>query len=468
YTSPWDSVDQYSLTGGEYVLFATGQYYPFYPLHILAPPYVPSGKPFQVTVTYYNDTLGEWDLLEEATVLVNDTPVGTTGFGGLTLTLSDGTYALRAEKAGYIRSEKVNVTVGGTHIPPGEQPDLTVFLMLPPHVPPGEQMKVFGVVCNERNGTADTSTLKILANGTSINETTLPVLGPYGVYPFDFNWTPLSEGPLNITAIADYYDVVNESNESNNTATQYVMVGGAPPNGVEVFVRVESNTTTLFADVVFVNDSLITMTDGSLLYLDHPTALGALAEASRLAGFTFNVTNTTSGPYITDINGDSWVQYRVNFTSPNMSADQYTLTGGEYVLFATGQYWPFYPLHIIAPPYVPSGVSFNVTVIYYNDTLGNWTPIAGATVLVDGAPAGTTDAHGNLSLSLADGMHDLRAEKTGYIRSEKVKVNVGVGEKKPPVNITWSTTINATNELEGMMVGMAPDATDGYDPQYDA
>jgi len=139
-------------------------------------------------------------------------------------------------------------------------------------------------------------------------------------------------------------------------------------------------------------------TNGISHFIDHPTALGALVEAANRSHFTYNVSSFAYGLYVEDINGDTWVQYRVNFTSPYAAVDSYNLTGGEYVLFATGQYWPFYPLHIIAPS--PTRSPFNVSVLYFNDSASTWMPIAGATVLVNGTPVGTTNAYGNLSLSL--------------------------------------------------------------------
>jgi len=231
--------------------------------------------------------------------------------------------------------------------------------------------------------------------------------------------------PIGSTAIVFKPDetILSDTNASSIDTVLYnctVNVGGA---SVEVFIRVESNTTTLFNGTITVPPNCTVVdTNGTSHFIDHPTALGALVEAANRSGFTYNISSYPSGLYITDINGDSWVQYRVNYVSPWDSVDQYNLTGGEYVLFATGQYYPFYPLKLDAPSSTRS--PFNVSVLYYNDTVSTWLPLSGATVLVDGTPAGTTDAHGNLLLSLPGRMHDLRAEKEGYIRSEKVKVNV--------------------------------------------
>jgi len=50
--------------------------------------------------------------------------------------------------------------------------------------------------------------------------------------------------------------------------------------------------------------------------------------------------------------------------------------------------------------------------------------------------------------------------ETGY--------NISVTVKEAPPNIAWNMTISATNQLEPVVVGMHPNATDGYDADFDA
>ncbi|MHC1601616.1 MAG: CARDB domain-containing protein, partial [Methermicoccaceae archaeon] len=202
---------------------------------------------------------------------------------------------------------------------------------------------------------------------------------------------------------------------------------------------------TLFNDTITVPANC-TVVDTSNVshYIDHPTALGALVEAANQSGFTYNITDWGWGLGIDDINGDTWVQYRVGAPSPSVGAENYNLTGGEYVLFATGQYYPFYPLYLTAQPHVTS--PFEVNVRYYNDSAKDWLPLEGATVFVDGTPAGTTtNAYGNLALNLPTGTYQLRAEKVGYIRSEKV--NVSVVDLTPPVITITSPADGSTTRF---------------------
>ncbi|MHC1592681.1 MAG: CARDB domain-containing protein, partial [Methermicoccaceae archaeon] len=108
------------------------------------------------------------------------------------------------------------------------EPDLTVFMGLSPFAAVGEPMYIVGDVWNIGGGHANNSTLVVFANGTPIENVSVNALASGCDFHFDFNYTPSSEGMLNITAIADYYGVVNESNENNNTRTVYVDVGEMP------------------------------------------------------------------------------------------------------------------------------------------------------------------------------------------------------------------------------------------------
>jgi len=73
---------------------------------------VTAGVPFNATVRYYNDTASGWGLLDNATVHVGTVNYKTGSDGNATLLLSSaGTYPVYAEKEGFIRSSKKDVTV---------------------------------------------------------------------------------------------------------------------------------------------------------------------------------------------------------------------------------------------------------------------------------------------------------------------------------------------------------------------
>ena len=187
---------------------------------------------------------------------------------------------------------------------------------------------------------------------------------------------------------------------------------------------------TLFNGIVYVGDSYIPMSDGTTLYLDHPTALGALDEAAQLGGFSYTVVNSTYGPYVSDIEGDYWVMYWVNYTYAPVGVTNYALDGGEYLLFGTSTAYPVYPLAINGSQVASIGGTYRVDVGFVNTSWGDMIPdlngavlpleaFQGATVLVDGIPVGITDQYGMLNITFSvPGNHTLVAEAPGQIRSE--------------------------------------------------
>ena len=76
---------------------------------------------------------------------------------------------------------------------------------------------------------------------------------------------------------------------------------------------------------------------------------------------------------------------------------------------------------------VDVGEEFAVTVNAYNDTTHNWLPCANATVHADEDYVTSPDGTVDISIS-RDGSFKVFAEKSGYIRSDKVLVKVGTGE----------------------------------------
>ncbi len=73
---------------------------------------VQKGEPFTVSVEYLNDNTGSWLSLENATVYANTTTYLTNSTGKTIIKLyKEGTYIVYAEKQGFVRSEKIQVTV---------------------------------------------------------------------------------------------------------------------------------------------------------------------------------------------------------------------------------------------------------------------------------------------------------------------------------------------------------------------
>jgi hypothetical protein len=112
---------------------------------------------------------------------------------------------------------------------------------------------------------------------------------------------------------------------------------------LRVHVRVEGVKTTIFG----ATQPLVTPFTGSLdvgegarIDLPKPTALGALEAASVAGEFTYRITSTSFGPYVSQIgrtpgNDESGWVYKVDGVSPPVGADAYEVKEGQDVLW----YW---------------------------------------------------------------------------------------------------------------------------------
>jgi len=91
-----------------------------------------------------------------------------------------------------------------------------------------------------------------------------------------------------------------------------------PQEGVSIDVRVEGQSQTVWSGSVTVTDSTIVDDEDVEHYLDQPTALGALDEASQEGEFSYVVQDTAYGLYLYSVDGEEaegmagWM-YRVDF-----------------------------------------------------------------------------------------------------------------------------------------------------------
>ena len=65
------------------------------------------------------------------------------------------------------------------------------------------------------------------------------------------------------------------------------------------------------------------------------------------------------------------------------------------------------------------------------------------------------------------GLHPVEFKVTDGIDNDTETVEITVNENITVAPIIWNTTISATNQFEPMVVGMHPNATDGYDLEFD-
>ena len=221
-----------------------------------------------------------------------------------------------------------------------------------------------------------------------------------------------------------------------------VAVLQATQEGVTVSVRIEGQTGTIWTGTVTVTESTIIDDQGNEHYLDQPTALGALDEASRLGGFPYVVQDTAYGLYIYSIDDEEpaglagWM-YRVDYYSPMVGAADFILDQTtppdpphEEVLFAYAE-WGQAPLRAEVDNTNPGvGDTFTVTVTQYSDDTNTWSPCEGATVHAD--QDYTTGQDGTVAITIGVDMTvDVYAEKTGFIRSNGITITVGTGSAQP-------------------------------------
>ena len=224
-----------------------------------------------------------------------------------------------------------------------------------------------------------------------------------------------------------------------------------PEEGMTVDVRIEGQSGTVWSGTVTVNQSTISDDEGVPHYLDQPTALGALDEASQAGGFSYVVKNTAYGLYVYSINGEEpagmagWT-YRVDYCSPMVGAadfilDQTTPPAPPHreILFAYSQ-WGEGPLKMEVDNTTPGvGETFTVTVTEYDDDMSTWSATANATVYADQSYA--TGQDGTVAITInSDLTVEVYAEKDYCIRSNRVAVTVGAGSAQPGDNEDISLT----------------------------
>jgi len=310
--------------------------------------------------------------------------------------------------------------------------DLTVTLIETPANLRNDVINpITATVTNIGASGASSFDVSLEANGTTIDTTTITSLAAGENTTVELLWTPDTTGSAMLTVTADANDALTESDETNNNLSETVDV--LEKLTVTANVRVEGKNDTVWVGDVTFSNSTVTATDGSVHYLNEPTALGALDEANKTAGFDSLAETSAYGRYISEINNeppidwDGWM-YCVNYASPWVGAADYTLTDSDKVLWYFGA-WTAPPLKIELDrtTVVMTGETFVATVTAYNDSTAAFDTVEAAEVYVDGTLYGLTGLDGTLTMSLAVGDYQIHADKgtwADYTRSEKVDLTV--------------------------------------------
>ncbi len=312
------------------------------------------------------------------------------------------------------------------------QPDLQPTQITVTTLYAGVTNAVTVVVANNGDAATSNVSVRLEANGTAVATKTgisVPAKNDLSYWPASvkFDWNPATAGAYTLTAIVDSAGAIAESNETNNQLQQAVTVLAAVP--VTVKIRIEGKTATIWGGEVTFQTSTITDKQGTTHTVDHPTALGALSQAAQAGGFSF-VVSSSYGPlsFVEAVGGeanqgmDGWL-YRVNWTSPDVSAVDYTLAANDEVFWYYGG-WTAKPLKLsVDKDNFLSSDNFTATVEAYDGA--SWSAVSGATLYV-GSRTYTTDTNGKvLNISLTPGGYTVYASKgdyTQFIRSNQKQV----------------------------------------------
>ena len=184
-----------------------------------------------------------------------------------------------------------------------------------------------------------------------------------------------------------------------------VLTLAATALGASVTVRVEGKTQSIFGSVP--------------VKVDAPNALVALDVASTLGEFYAQVTQSSFGPYVSQIGrypaagASGWV-FKVNGTSPPVGADQVTLKDGDEVLW----YYATFSAAGGPPTLSLKATAANCYTVSSFDDTGKAAAAGGAQVRVDGR---RYKAAGNGRVCVGKHVGTVRAYAVGAVRSNAVK-----------------------------------------------
>jgi len=177
------------------------------------------------------------------------------------------------------------------------------------------------------------------------------------------------------------------------------------------------------------------------------TALDAVKNAAGPCGYTYVISDTQYGPYLTTIAGEAaeglsgW-SYLPNWELAQVGAGDHTLSEGDTLVWYYGA-WDDKPLRILhTETTVSIGNGTSAQVERFEG--GSWKPFAGAT-LTRGSETFTSDANGLVALSWPQsGVFGLTAEASGSVRSSRILVVAGTGAASQ--SLPMSVTVNQSNQ----------------------
>jgi uncharacterized protein DUF4430 len=221
-----------------------------------------------------------------------------------------------------------------------------------------------------------------------------------------------------------FFTTVTNCIAENNTLSNHIN------NNWTGLIRIEGKETTIWNGEISVSETTffaknVDTGENEEHYISYPSVLGAVIEASKSNNGNFGYAIEYYPSYesfiFTSIEGDgNWWQYWVDDIYQNIGASDYELTSETSILFAYKETWPAQALHIMVDKSeVKRNEEFTAIVTDFDHNL-----IADAIVIV-GSESYVTGVDGKVMISLTTkGMYDIYAEKEGFVRSEKVPIQV--------------------------------------------
>ncbi|MBI5466030.1 MAG: DUF4430 domain-containing protein [Candidatus Kerfeldbacteria bacterium] len=230
-----------------------------------------------------------------------------------------------------------------------------------------------------------------------------------------------SQGSVSMTAFA----VVALSNK------YYPVKPASGASGATVSFRIEGSTSTICQGQITT-----------------PNALQLIKDAALSCGYTYNIQQLSFGPYLDRINTDQavgmsgWL-YLVNYKQASVGAADYQLQTGDEVLWYFGEY-TWQPLRLsLSNRQAQAGETVTATVESSTDGVA-WQKVSGASIKGAGSSL-TTDSQGQVTITVSSSLV-LWAEGTGYVRSERLGVQVGSADSQ---SVALEVTIDNPVTLPG-------------------
>ena len=214
-----------------------------------------------------------------------------------------------------------------------------------------------------------------------------------------------------------------------NTPVLNTPINAQPQQEWTSLIRIEGKLNTIWYGEVTVGETTIDALNESSGEIEkytipYPSVLGAVDEASKKGGFSYQVSYYPSWHafFITSIDGDSnWWHYWVDYNLPMIDVGSYKLSDTDKeILFGYIEDWYAHALRIdIDKTDVHKNEEIRISV--FDETM---MPVENATIYVD-SQTYTTNKDGYAVIKLANrGDYPIYAEKNGYVRSEKITVHV--------------------------------------------